>query len=192
MRKLIAITGGIGCGKSVVAEILRALGRKVYDCDSRAKMLMDADDAMRRRIRDEISEATVDGTTGKIDRRKLASIVFSDSSKLEILNGIVHGSVRYDIIRWAASLPDETIFVETAILYQSGLDLIVDEVWNVTAPDDIRMVRVRHRDGLKAEDVTARMKSQSGYEPPRHHSRVFVIVNDGVEAILPQVLALLG
>ncbi|MDE6436166.1 MAG: dephospho-CoA kinase, partial [Muribaculaceae bacterium] len=89
---LIAITGGIGSGKSVVSRVLRAMGYPVYDCDSQAKAIMDADAEIHRRLCSEIDAAVV--TDGVIDRKRLAEIVFNDKAKLAVLNAIVHSAVK--------------------------------------------------------------------------------------------------
>ena len=138
--KLIAITGGIGSGKSVVSTILRKLGYAVYDCDSRAKLLM----ATSADIKQELSEAfgaDVISTDGTICAPRLAAKVFGDNEALMRLNGIVHPRVKQDILRWAEGIASSNgdccecrVFVETAILHESGLDAIVDEEWQVTAP----------------------------------------------------------
>ena len=90
---VVLITGGIGSGKSVVSSILRANGYEVYDCDSEARRLMDSDAGMRCRLRNELCDDAVDDN-GMIDRRKIASVVFSNPEKLAILNSIVHGAVK--------------------------------------------------------------------------------------------------
>ena len=118
---LTAITGGIGSGKSVVSRILRVLEYPVYDCDSRAKALMDADVIIKQQIIHDIDRETI-AADGTIDRRRLASIVFADAEKLAALNAIVHSAVRLDIQRWAEDCGNSHAFVETAILFQSGLN----------------------------------------------------------------------
>ena len=98
MTPLIAITGGIGSGKSAVCRCLSAWGLNVYDCDSRARRLMDSDPAIHRRLCEEISPDTV--KNGIIDRPLLAEIVFSDPSKLARLNAITHRRVTEDLRHW--------------------------------------------------------------------------------------------
>lgn len=187
---LTAITGGIGAGKSVVSRILRTLGYEVFDCDIEARRLMDADPEIKRRLKEEISPETVTDN-GTIDRRRLSEIVFADKSMLEKLNAIVHASVRDDIDRWR-SHPERTnrLFVETAILYESGLDRMVDDVWCVTAPEDIRIARVIARNNCSADDVRARIESQN-FIPSQPHPNLFDIINDGFAPVLPRVLSLL-
>ena len=187
MTRLIAITGGIGAGKSVVSRILCATGYEVYDTDREAKRLMDRSADIKRRLCDEISPLAVNAD-GSIDRQHLASVVFANDAKLNALNAIVHGAVRDDIHRWL-SLPHsrDVIFVETAILYQSRLDRIVDEVWDVIAPEELRIERVMSRNSCTREAVAARIAAQT-YTPASPHSIIHTITNDGVNPLLPQLL----
>lgn len=190
MSKLIAISGGIGAGKSVVSRILNAKGFEVYDCDSRAKILMNSDDAIKRRLANEISPDVVD-TDGSINRGMLSKIVFSDSGKLSQLNSIVHGAVRDDINRWRhANSGKPALWVESAIIYESGIDRMVDEVWEVVAPVELRVERVMLRSSMTREEVLGRIKAQSLPKSSRHPVEI-MIVNDGVEPVLPQVNALI-
>ncbi len=190
MSKIIAITGGIGSGKSVVSHILRCNSYTVYDCDSEAKRLMDSDTDIHAKLNFHIHPQAV--KNGVIDRRLIAEIVFASPDKLKRLNSIVHGAVLDDIRRIPVdTLPHNILFVETAILYQSNLDLVVDSVWNVTAPIDIRINRVIKRNSCTREDVLSRINSQESYKPLRQHSCVRTIVNDGTAPVLPQVIQLL-
>ena len=190
MSKLIAITGGIGSGKSIVSKILIANGYTVYDCDYEAKRIMDIDTNIHSLLTQHIhSEAVKDGI---IDRKLIASIVFNDNLKLEKLNSIVHQAVRDDIRKCLnRNTSCNIMFVETAILYQSNIDLMVNEVWTVTAPHDIRIKRVMRRNNCSWEDVDARINAQDNYTPLRVHPRVKEIINDDLIPVLPQVIRLL-
>ena len=187
-RQLIAITGGIGAGKSVVSRILRQMGYPVYDSDSQAKKLMDADCEIKRRLAAEISAAVV--CEGEIQRAVLA---FNDSAKLAILNDIVHTSVKADIQEYFKIQESKIVFVETAILYQSGLNREVDAEWRVTAPLETRIERVELRNGLSRKQVCERIASQENHivedeiKPP-----VSMIENDGLQALVPQINKLLA
>ncbi len=190
MTRLIAITGGIGAGKSVVSNILRTMGYDVYDTDFEAKRLMDNDPVIKQRLCSEISPDAV-SADGVIDRRHISSIVFADSEKLQTLNAIVHRAVIDDITGWRTQADHrDTIFVETAILYQSGLDHIVDEVWEVIAPEFIRIQRVMSRNNCSREEVIARIEAQN-FSPAEIHDSVNTIVNDNDRPILPQITRLL-
>lgn len=181
----VAVAGGIGSGKSVVCRILRAMGFEVFDTDSEAKRIMDADRRIHERLNAEIHpQAVVDG---KLDRARISAVVFASAPKLEALNRIVHAAVRRELSAWieahSASAP---LFVETAILYQSGLDKMVDRVWEVTAPEEVRVGRVMKRNGLSDAQVRSRIEAQR-FTPDTVHPRVTELVNDGAEALLPQI-----
>ena len=187
--RLIAITGGIGSGKSVISDILRAMGHKVYDCDTRAKALMDTDESIKD---DLINLISIDAVRSDrtIDRKLLSEIVFNDPDALSRLNSIVHKAVRANLRRWRDTSSDKTVWVETAILYASRLDREVDEVWEVTAPTELRVQRVMKRNSMSREQVLARISSQST-TAAQLHPLTKSIVNDGVEPVLPQILSLL-
>jgi len=186
--KLTAITGGIGAGKSVVSHILAAMGYKVFDCDSQAKSIMDNDREIKAKLKCEIHPEAVDDK-GRINRAKISGIVFSDAEKLNTLNKIVHTAVVNAVKDWSSNETnkDDHLFVETAILYQSGLDKIVDDVLEVVAPDEVRIKRVMKRNALSRQDVIARIKSQT-FTPQNRHKVEHDIINDGHTALLPQIL----
>ena len=190
MKPWIAIAGGIGCGKSVVSHILSALGYQVYDSDSRAKKLMDNDDAIKQAIARQISPDAIT-SAGQIDRKHLAAVVFANKEKLQQLNSIVHGAVKRDIAAWRERHPAEPLWVESAIIYESGISEMVDEVWEVTAPEDIRINRVVKRNGISPREVRLRIAAQA-VPVASPHEKVFTILNDDVQPVLPQVLNLLS
>lgn len=192
--KLICISGGIGSGKSVVSRVLRCMGYEVFDCDSEAKKIMDSDTEIHRRLCEEIHAGAVQN--GIVRRDVISSVVFSDSYKLERLNAIVHSAVRAELLARVelhkAMTPCLPMFVETAILYQSGLNEIVDAEWEVTAPEAVRVDRVMARNGLSREQVLARIESQR-FIPSEVARRPIrsVIINDGLTPILPRIVELL-
>lgn len=205
---LTAVAGGIGSGKSVVCRILAAMGYEVYDCDSRAKAIMDASEEIISGIEAEIcAGAIVTDSCGRraIDRKALSAAVFADAELLQRLNRLVHEAVKRDIALWAGRLSasedyrEDVAFVETAILYESGLHAMVDDVWEVTAPDSVRLERAMKRDHATRQQILARMESQrttSAQARERISDRSLIppchtICNDGQQALLPQILALL-
>lgn len=184
--RIIAVTGGIGAGKSVVCRILDILGYPVYDCDSRAKYLMDNSQIIKKRIAEEIcGEALSDN--GTIDRKRLAKEVFSNRKALLALNSITHSAVREDLLEWARGR--DIAFVETAIFNESGLRDIVDEVWTVVAPEEVRINRVMHRNGLSREEIKARIDNQSQTDPDQLPMKI--IVNDGNKSLILRITSLL-
>lgn len=185
MSSIVALTGGIGSGKSVVSRILRIKGFEVIDTDSHAKSIMDSDDEIKQRLSAEIDGSVV--CNGVIDRRRLAEIVFADADKLALLNAIVHGKVR-DSLQNIASQREGVLFVETAIFYQSGLNRMADAEWRVESPQELRVSRVMARNSLSREAVLARIASQefspSSNEP---QPQLTVIYNDEQHLLLPQI-----
>lgn len=185
MKIIIALTGGIGSGKSIVSAMLRTMGYPVYDCDSKAKLVMDNSEDIKRELmhvfgRDAISVG------GVINRQYLGNIVFNDATKLEQLNSIVHPAVRCDLQQWIGYNNVDRLFVETAILRSSGLGDIVDREWNVQAPLELRVNRVMKRNGMSREAVLARIQAQA--HEMQTGQDTTVIINDGTLAVLPQIL----
>ena len=99
--RLIAITGGIGSGKSVVAHMVQVMGFHVYDCDSRAKSLMTGDDEVMRQLADAFGN-DVFMEDGSLNRQHLSAVAFADKQALAQLNAIVHPATARDLQRWAA------------------------------------------------------------------------------------------
>ncbi len=184
----IAITGGIGSGKSVVSHILTAMGYPVYDCDRNARLLMDGDAEMKSRIAREISSDVI--VDGCIDRKLLASIVFNDAAMLSRLNSIVHSAVREHFLEYRRSHRG-VVFFETAILTESGFHTLADQVWEVIAPKELRILRVMKRNCMTREEVEARIASQSASPISGFGAEIVTIVNDNVESLLQQVTKLL-
>lgn len=183
--KVIALTGGIGSGKSVVSSILRIMGYVVYDCDSQAKKVMDSSEKIKRGLLDAFGYDCID-KDGLINRKYLGKVVFDNPKALSTLNGIVHPEVRKDLQEWTRIKKEEGnsyVFVETAILKESNLKDMIDLEWNVYAPIGLRIQRVMKRNNLSEVDVRARIKSQSSTDDMTE----FSIINDGVTAILPQI-----
>lgn len=190
--RLIAITGGIGSGKSVVARMVQVMGYNVYDCDSRAKALMVHDPEVRRQLIEAFGQETYHAD-GSINRNYLSEVAFANDELRRKLNGIVHPATALDMKRWAEGQRRDgatLAFVETALLHTAGLDSQVDEVWHVTAPVEVRVKRVIARNGLTAAQVRSRIASQAAEDEITAHERV--IVNDGDTALVPQVIQLIA
>ena len=185
----IGITGGIGSGKSVISRILRTCGHTVYDCDSNAKAIMDRDPEIRRKLAEMIDSSTIN-RDGSINRPRLAQIVFEDKAKLAVLNAIVHSIVIRDVQAYARRTSG-MFFVESAILYSSGLWKCVDRIWVVTADIETRISRVSARDNITRQQVLQRLKSQNTETIPKACSITpEVIHNNEDSALLPQIWSL--
>jgi dephospho-CoA kinase len=190
--RVIGLTGGMGAGKSVVSGILRSLGHSVYDADSAAKSLYDRDDGLLQAVRSRFGDRILT-PDGRLDRVALAYVVFADSSALNDLNALVHPAVARDFAGWRDGLDAKgvrLVFREAAILFESGSHRDCDTVWGVQAPDGLRIQRVRHRSGLSEAEVRQRMAWQWSQVDVMAACDA-VIVNDGVEPLVPQVQSLL-
>ena len=185
IQKLIAITGGIGAGKSVVADIVRAAGYAVYDCDQRAKELMTSSPAIKQALIAEFGQDIYINDT--LNKQLLSNIVFTNKDALKYVNNTVHPAVREDITKWVLQQEVMPVFVETALLQEGGIDAMVDLVWNVTAPVETRIQRVIKRNSTTREKVIERIKSQKELSNIKGVS-IIEIINDGTTPLLPQVM----
>ena len=183
----VGITGSIGSGKSVVCKLFAMLGIPVYDSDSRAKSLMNSDPQLAESLMQRFGkECFRDGT---LDRKFLADRVFGDSGALADLNALVHPAVTRDFTNWAQAADSRYVIVESAIMYESGLDRVVDYVVAVTAPMQVRIRRAVLRDNSSEKNIRNRMQHQMDDEALTAAAD-FVIVNDDKTLLWPQVLKL--
>jgi dephospho-CoA kinase len=156
---IIGITGGIGGGKSTVSEMLRGKGYQIYDTDKEARKLQNEVPGIKEQIIKLFGDEAY--TQGELNRKHISQIVFAEPEMLKKLNAIVHPAVEKDITLWANRFEkQELLFVESALLYESGLDKYSDKVLLVTSPEYIRIDRVMKRDGISREQVLARINSQ--------------------------------
>lgn len=154
----VGITGGIGSGKSTVCRLLANCGVAVYVADDRAKELMQSNDSVRRSLVETFGDDTyVDGT---LNRAYLAECVFSDKEALARLNSIVHPAVMADFDSWASVQSGDYVVLESAILFEAGLDDRVDTTVAVMAPREVRLERAMQRDGATREQIENRMNNQ--------------------------------
>lgn len=156
----VGVTGGIGSGKSTACRFFAACGAPVYDSDSRAKRLMEEDAALRRALRLRFGEE-VYSADGCLDRARLAARVFSDPEELAALNALVHPAVMCDFGRWCDEhAAADYVVLESAILFDAGLEGYVDRTVAVTAPLEERVARTCRRDGATEEEVRRRIAAQ--------------------------------
>ncbi len=184
----MGLTGGIGSGKSLICSILEKLGVPVYYADAEAKRLMNSDPDLKTQIVELFGEQAY--RQESIDRKYLAERLFGDAEMLAAMNGVVHPAVREDFNRWA-NLQKEVPYVveEAAILFESGAHRELDYMVLAYAPAKIRISRVMDRDGTDRESVLKRMGHQLSEEEKKKLAD-HVIVNDGQQMLLPQVIEL--
>ena len=139
----IAITGGIGSGKSYISHILQEYGIPIYNTDDEAKRLMVSDEGIRRDLVALLGEEVY--VQGTLNKSLLASYLFADAENASRINGIVHPRVKLDFCRWLEQHTDkEIVGMECAILFEAGFDDAVDAVVMVYAPETLRVRRMVH------------------------------------------------
>lgn len=207
---IIGITGGIGSGKSVVSRILRLKGYRVYDCDTEARRLMESHPNVREGIvailgaeayvkGSEENDSTVAAGRNSItseevwilNRKYVASKIFSDTRLRDEVNAIVHKAVADDFLAYAQR-SGGMVFCETAILATSNMDTMCDSIWVVTAPEDERIERVKRRNSLPEEEIRLRMATQREEFEQLPKDKVVEIKNGDNDMLLPQIYKLIG
>lgn len=183
----VGLTGGIGSGKSTIAQLFEVLGIPVYYADDAAKKLMNTDETLKAAIIKNFGEDTY--KNGELDRKYLAAIVFNSKEKLELLNSLTHPVTIQDAEKWMLKQTSPYIIKEAALLFESGAAEHLDYVIGVYAPQHIRVKRVMDRDGLPVEDVMKRISRQIDEEMKMKLCN-FVIINNEEQLVIPQVLEL--
>jgi len=184
----LGLTGGIGSGKTLVCQIFEKLGVPVYYADTAARLLMNTDAELKSGIMLMFGDQAF-GRDG-LDRQYLADSVFGDHEKLSGLNSLVHPAVRKDFIRWTAlQTGSPYVIEEAAILFESGASIEMNLSVLVYAPEELRISRVMKRDGVRREAVLKRMGHQLS-EKELMEMADHVLINDGTQMLLPQVIEL--
>lgn len=154
----VGLTGGIGSGKSTVADYFRELGVPVYDSDSRARVLMEDNPALRAKVEALLGPEAY--SANRLNRPYVAARVFADSDLLAALNALVHPEVRLDFLEWTQQQQAPYVVQEAAVLFENGGYRHLDRMVLVTAPEGLRLKRVMKRDGVGEAAVRARMNNQ--------------------------------
>ena len=187
---VVAITGGIGSGKTSISNLLREQGYAVYDTDEVGRKLQDEDALVRAKITALFGHNAYNGQT--LNRSYVASQVFGNSTMLSALNQIVHPAVAAHFLQWKSGFDKKQfLFMECAVLFEAGFENLVDKILVVTAPEDLRIERVMRRDGLTREQILSRMAHQIP-ENEKICKANFVINTDGQIALDKQLQTLLN
>ena len=158
MTKIIGLTGGIGSGKTTIANYIKSLGIPVYIADDEAKKLL-TNDTIQRKIKNTFGETIF--VNNILSKEKLSKIVFNDPDKLKKLNSIIHPAVKAHFKEWLEDYKKVPMVVkEAAILFESGSDQDCDAVITVVAPINTRIERVENRDNISKQEVLNRIKNQ--------------------------------
>jgi len=187
--KILGLTGGIGSGKSTVSELLGVYGIPVYDSDSRSKLLCQTDLELVSQLKRLLGPETY-LPNGQLNRSFMAKALFEDKARLQAANQLIHPTVARDFAAWVIRQNTNLVVQETAILFEAGLEKRYDFILCVTAPESLRLQRTCTRSGLQQNQVLARMRNQMS-EDERVRRSDFVINNDDVQPLIPQLEALL-
>lgn len=181
----IAVTGGIGSGKSYISHLLENMHIPVYNADNEAKRLTASDAGIRGELIALLGEDVY--KDGLLNKPLLASYLFSNPAHVLQINSIIHPRVRKDFTVWVERQEKcEIVGMESAILYEAGFQDTVDAVIMVYAPVELRIQRAMYRDGASEEQVRARIAAQMDDEEKRRRAD-FTVVNDGVQLLIPQL-----
>ena len=175
---VVAITGGIGSGKSYVCRLLEQRGISIYDCDSGAKRLMRSSAQLQERLTRLIGHDTY--IDGHLNKAAVASFMMQSDDNVKAVNAIVHPAVADDFFQ------SDYTWMETAILYDCGFDRFADIVIAVVAPQETRISRIMKRDGIsrdKALEWIAKQMDQQEVSRRADH----VIINDGTQDLPSQI-----
>ncbi len=153
---IIGITGGTGCGKTTLLKVIAEQGGLILDCDAIYHQLLATDKSLLDAI-----EARFPGTVedGRLQRKKLGSIVFSDENALLDLNKITHGAIRAEVLRRLEEKP-KLAAIDAIALFEGGLAELCDVTVAVTAPSEIRVLRLMKRDNISEEYARSRIAAQ--------------------------------
>lgn len=181
---IIGLTGGIGSGKTTIANMFNALGVPVYVSDIAAKQLMSTDVNLIVEIKKLLGEAAY--SENKLNRAYISDKIFKNKTLLQQLNALVHPAVAKDFMVWQASQKAAYVIKESAILFESNSYKDCDAVITVTLPLEQRINRVMLRDGVTKKQVLHRVMNQSSDDEKIDRSN-FIITNLTYEGSKTQV-----
>ena len=186
--KVIGLTGGIGSGKTTVSHIFEALDVPVYYSDIRAKYLMEHDEELKNTLINKFGEQAY-LKSGELNRKYISQVIFENDTLLEWINSKVHPCVGRDFENWKSKQKHPFVIKETALLIETLNHQKTDKIIVVTASKEIRLSRIKIRDGFSESEILARMNKQINDEERLKHAD-YVIHNDGTQSILSQTLAI--
>ncbi len=172
--KLIGLTGGIGAGKSTVSDYLKQKGYPVLDADMVAREIVEPGRPTLSELSHTFGEEILN-PDGSLNRGALAKIVFADAHKKQLMDQIMHGRVIDILLNRAKAMTDEpVVFIDVPLLFETGMDFYMDQVWMVDAAEDLRIQRVMNRDGSSMEEVRKRIQFQSDRDEKIQKSHVIL------------------
>ena len=186
----IGLTGGIGSGKTTVARIFEVLGIPVYYADDAAKRMMNENEELKEKLQEHFGAGIYED--GRLNRQLLASLVFNDPQKLELLNSIIHPLTIADAEAWMKQQESKGgpyAIKEAALIFESGSQKKLDYIIGVHSPYKLRLQRAMQRDGQSKEAIEDRISKQMD-ETRKMALCDFILTNDEEELLIPQVTEL--
>ncbi len=184
-HRILGITGGTGCGKTTLLDLVKAQGGLVLDCDAIYHDLLKRDTSLLAAI-----EARFPGSVenSSLNRKKLGNLVFSDPKALADLNAITHKAVKAEVLRCLPPVPS-LVAIDAIGLFEGGLVELCDVTVAVTAPEDVRVRRLMARDGISEDYARQRISAQHSEDWFREHCD-YVLCNDStIDAFAAKCLA---
>ena len=174
---ILGITGGTGCGKTTLLNIIAEKGGLILDCDALYHQLLARDDRLLQAI-----EARFPGTVenGQLQRKKLGAIVFSDHNALQDLNKITHSAIKEEVLRQLEAKP-RLAAIDAIALFEGGLAELCDTIVAVTAPVEVRVQRLMQRDQISEDYARSRIAAQHDESWFRQHCH-HILENDSTQA----------
>ena len=179
-KKIIGLTGNIASGKSTVSKYLIEKGYMLIDADLIAREVVEVGTKGLNLIAKTFGEEILN-EDGSLNRKKLGSLVFSDENKLSELNSLLHPLIRKEILGRIDESIDRVVFIDAALLFETNLDKITDEVWFVMLDKDIQLDRLMKRDNIDKSNAMNRINSQGSTEDKIKKADVIILNNLDIE-----------
>ncbi|AZO95851.1 dephospho-CoA kinase [Halocella sp. SP3-1] len=187
---LLGLTGGIASGKSTVSGILKELGAVIIDADKIAHQSMKYGTRAWEMIVETFGQY-IQNDDGSINRRRLAGLVFNDQQKKKELESITHPIIISEIKNMVNSLADnEVIVIDAPLLFEVGLDELVDCVWVVYTSRDIQLERLKERDSLTTDEAVSRIEAQLSIKEKCQMADFVIDNNGGIRELKQKIIKL--
>jgi len=183
----IGLTGGIGSGKSTVAQIFELLGIPVFYADDEAKKLVNENEELKENIIKNFGKEIY--TDGKLNRAHLASVVFNSPDKLKLLNSLIHPVTKREGEEWIIKQNSPYAIHEAALIFEANVNERLDYIIGVYAPQELRIERAMKRNNSTRQEILARINQQMN-EDEKMKRCDFIISNDEKQSVIAQVLEL--
>ncbi len=182
----IGVTGGIGSGKSTVTDLLSLYGIPCFIADTESKRIVDSSEVIREQLTSLFGPNIY--TSEGLNRKQLASYIFQDTILLNQVNKIIHPVVSNAFLQWAEAQNSDITVIESAILFESGFDHLVDVTLTINAPTALRIERACKRDRCDANGIKQRIKNQTTDEEKELLAN-YVIQNNSKISLIKQLEA---